>query len=773
MAIIICLIVFFISLLSVRKMPLAGLVVFVCAGFACGFFLSTDAVERARAISPPMETGRTFICRAVVLEAPRIKEWGTGVDVRLHECRSKWERDFRPAYGGVRLSTRQKDAGLEIGDRVSFMARFTKPREFKNPGAFSNSKYLMVHGLSATAWALGRIRVEGEKEGVGIARLFARARGRIEMSMNGRLRAPELAVVEALALGKRDGVTSKMRETLAFAGVSHLLAISGLHVGLVAVMLYFVSRLIFGLFPGLFVRVPLQRIAAAITIPAMWCYVMLTGSAMSAVRAGLMLSVFLVGVLAGRRQDLLTTLAIAVVMILFLMPLSVLDVSFQLSVISVLGIILISPRLIRAFGGVPEFSPVRKARAWFLAMLSVSIAATLSALPLVAYYFKIVTPLGIFTNLIAVPMAAILLVPSISLASVIALVCPGWAWPFWKAAGLLSGLLLHFFEFVASRGGALVFHFAPTPMEVILLYSILALVVFWKRFSYKRIGVLVVCAVLIMDVSYWRIFPMVDNKLRIDVLDVGQGDSMLVRFPGGKSLLVDGGGVKHSDFDIGKNVVAPALWRLGVHRLDFALLTHPHHDHYRGLGYIAGEFRPKLIWTNGLAAPVDEIDDWDLFLSQVNESGVPMEAVGREGFSMDVGGAEFRVINPPWEEGEDLNDSSLVVDIKYGDTRFLSMGDLAGIGEKRLLALKDDMSSDVLKIGHHGAADAATGRLLGAAGPKYVIISVGANNKYGSPDAKTLRRIEKSGARVYRTDRDGMISVVSDGHAVNIEALAK
>lgn len=738
-------------------------VIYIIAAFALGFMLAMREAEVSSGISIPIASNKLFNCNAVVIDEPAMKAWGTSIDARLAECGYGKKGAMRAARGAVRISTRIRAEDIASGDRIHFIARFGRPREFRNPGSFSYGKYLLGRGIAATAWASDVERM-GEGDANAIARIVRMARQRISRSIEGATSGEALAVLESLALGRTDRITSEMRDEFSATGLSHILAISGMQVGLVAAMIYMISRLVFGFFPGLLLRIPLQRIAAAITLPSMWGYVMLTGYVVSVVRAAIMLTVYLIGIIIGRRQDLITTLAVAVIAILILMPLAIFDVSFQLSVVCVLGIIIMVPWMMRPLGGFGSPSWKGRALQWSCAAFAMTIAATIASSPLVAYHFKIFTLVGIFANAVAVPYSTIVLIPLVAIGSAYALISPGFAYAIWKIGGAAAEVFLWIVERSDELGRGLVFHLAPNALETALVYAIMAAAILVRRPS-RKIGLIAALSVaLAIDFGYWRLMPALSDNLEIYSLDVGMGDSTLVRFPGGKTLLIDGGGIKGSDFDVGRNAVAPALWRLGIHSIDLAMLTHPHHDHYRGLGFVANNFKPELIWTNGLEAPSDEMDDWEKFLADVKSSGVPMEIVQDDGISMDLGGAKLRVIKPPWKDGDDLNDSSLVTSIEYAGKRVLFMGDLTAKREGWLLSKGIDLRSDILKVGHHGSSDATSMEFLEAVRPTEAIISVGAGNKYGFPHAEALERLDASGARIKRTDQEGMIGEMLSGH---------
>lgn len=737
--------------------------------FVAGLTLALAFMLRTSSISVPTDRAARILCEGEVISSPRRLDWGAQADVRLVSCAGRGGA-MLPAHGAARVSFGGEGAPFDLkpGDVVRFRASYGAAREMKNPGSFSYRSYLASRGIAAVGSAYGK--VERVIEGSPAAASFENLRRRIADSIAREISSPARDVVTALATGERGGIAPEVKDDFAESGLAHLMAISGLHVGFVATAVFLLFRVIFRFFPGVLLFVPQRRLSAFATVPAVWCYVMLTGSPVSAVRAGIMITVFMAGVMWGLRQDILSTLAVAVVVILFSSPLSTLDVSFQLSVAAVAGIALLAPNLPRfANEGSRGGSAAGKAASWLLTLLAVSAAATLATAPLVAWHFKFVAGLSLLANVVAVPAFGALLAPLVALASGVAAFSPEAASLLWKLSGVSATLFIRFAGLCSEVGRPLLVRLAPTPFELVLAYALLLAVVFRRRLPYKRAAFASLATLFLVDAVYWRVMPLMDDRLTVTVMDVGQGDSSLVRFPGGATLLIDGGGIKGSSFDVGKNVLAPALWRMGVRKLDYVVLTHPHYDHYRGLGYVAKEFSPGYVVSNGLDAPAGEADDWREFLSSLEEARVPLVDAGKGGLPREIGGVELRVTKPRVPEGSDLNDTSLVVSIRHGKKMFLFTGDLAQSGEAALLKTGEELSADFLKVGHHGSADASSKIFLDAVRPSVAAISAGEHNRYGLPAKDALARIEASGAAIYRTDRDGAITVTSDGETLSVE----
>lgn len=458
----------------------------MCATSLIGFILAGCAARRALAVSVPLDSRSPVFCEGRVANEAIDGRWGWKFDLNLISC----DADGVPvsAVGRVRASARHRfvDEKPMPGEVIRAPFVFKKPREFKGRGSFSYGRYLISRGVGAVAYARGElVSIEPAS---GFAAAISGWRTSLRGVIRGSVTPREAQVVEALATGTRARIDDGLRESFSRAGIAHLLAISGLHVGYVALMIYMLVRFSLGRVPWIVSRMPVRRLAAAVALPLVWLYVAFVGFPMSGVRAGLMLSIYFVGVIAGLRQDALTTLAAAVVAVLLAMPLSVLDVSFQLSVVAVLGIVVVAMPIIRLAdlwlgGSCIRIIFARKA----FALLAISISAALFTAPLVAYHFGTFTALGPITNLVAVPLVALGLMPSILLATMFAPISSWAAGLILKISGLLSGVLIDISGWVSEIGASLAGHVSPTASEMVLAYAAivlpLALMAFRRRIS--------------------------------------------------------------------------------------------------------------------------------------------------------------------------------------------------------------------------------------------------------------------------------------------------
>ncbi len=736
------------------------------AAFCFGLGASGISAHRSMMVSIPLDGKSVSTCEGRVREMPVQKSWGKRVDVDLVRCATDDDEGMMSASGGVRLSI-IRGGDYKPGDLIRFRSRLKAPRDFANPGAFRYARYLMVHGVAARGYVISKVRVVQSANNSWSSSWIDGWRTHIGESLASSIDGESRAVVEAMALGKRDGITHELRDRFSRAGIAHLLAISGLHVGYAALMIYLLIRLLLMPFPTLVERYSRQRIAAAAALPIIWVYVVMTGAAISAVRAGLMISVYLIGVIALRRQHLPSTLGAAICAILIVAPLSVLDLSFQLSVTAVTAIIILTPGIIRGFGlkGMQKTFWGR-AFSWIIMLAVISFAATLGTAPIVAHYFHIATAVGLISNIVAVPLTGFILLPSIMLASIISTISTSLALPIWKFSGFAASHLISIADLSSNLGAPLIFRWSPGMMGMFIAYLLVTVLAAAFFRSYRKGLIVLLAIVAILGIGYPVMKSIGTSDLRVTFIDVGQGDSTVIRFPTGEVMLIDGGGKKGSSFDIGENVVAPALWRMGIHSIDWMVLTHPHADHFRGLGYIAQEFSPKLLIMGGGKHSRKEYRDWNIFQEQIRLAGTPTEIITADGKTMVVGDVRLEMMRLPDDDVEELNDSSIAVEVSYRDNKFLLNGDTLARGEVMLLNCG---RVDLLKVGHHGAGDATTREFLEVVHPSYAVISVG-ENPYGMPDVRVLEQLRDIGAKILRTDERGMITAISDGRSVSVES---
>lgn len=652
----------------------------------------------------------------------------------------------------ARLTTPQPPGGAgppwRPGDLLELTARLGPPRNFRNPGAFDYAAYLRARRIRLVGTIKSPLLVRavpGERRD--ILEVLPRARG----ALVGRLRraagprSDTAAFLAALLIGERGDLPADLEQPLVRAGVYHIIALSGLNVG-VAV---FLASVLLRLLP---IPERWRRWFAAVSVVIYWALARDSGSIG---RASLMALLHFGGTACERRVSGLGTISVAATLILLRNPAWIADAGFQLTFAATLGILLLAPR-----GTVREREPLAIAREWFVSSWRVSAAALLGTALISARHFQAMAPAALVANLFAVPIAALLLVLAVAIVT-IEPALPGIAA---SAAALASWLIewLVTLARCASRPAFLSFHVVP-PTAGAVLWGLAALVAAgasrgWRR----RAPAALLLAALVLTAGGGR-SPRATGRLEVTVLDVGQGDAILVRLPAGTTMLIDAGGFSRPGFDVGHRVVAPALRAMGFLQIDILAVTHAHQDHLGGAAAVLRDLAPRALWLGRMPAGNGSVRALEELAGELDVAVVRP----RRGVRVAVGGARVEVLNPaPGTSSPETvaNDDSLVLRVVHHHRGVLLTGDMESALESALIREGRDMRADLLKVGHHGSRTSTTSAFLMALKARIGVISVGATNPWRHPDAEVIERLKSAGARLYRTDRDGAVRFETDGH---------
>jgi competence protein ComEC len=539
-------------------------------------------------------------------------------------------------------------------------------------------------------------------------------------------------------------------------GTVHVLVTAGLHLGVIAALALWFFRAIGVPRPG----------ASLAAIAIVWGYAIFSGAHLPSLRAATMASFFLLARAVGRPALSWNALALAAIVVTLLRPASVLSLSFELSFSCVGAILLYAEPFGEAFERLGFPGIVGEA-------LALTFATQLGTWPLTASAFLVIAPYAPLANALVVPVVGVAML--VGLAMLAATPVPLVAQALANVETSLLGWIVAVVREVGTLPGAHVIA-TPPPGWSIALYDV-ALVAGAALLSYgfplRAAGLLGLACVL----CAW---PLRFNSrdLLVTAIDVGQADSLLVQTPGGHAYLIDaggrlergapGGGSGSPAEAIGERIVVPFLVRHGIHHLDAILISHPHGDHAGGAPPVLRALGASAFADSGQPYPGHAYRD-ALDVARARRTPI-LEP--RAGDVWNADGATFRFYGPsePYFSGtrNDINNNSLVFRLEYGHFRMLFTGDAGAEAESRILSAGYDVRADVLKVGHHGSAYSSTAEFVRAVSPSDAIVSVGRDNLFGHPAPKTLATLEHAGARVYRTDRDGAVTVTTDGTAFHV-----
>ncbi len=626
---------------------------------------------------------------------------------------------------GVRVVLSPQGA-VEAG-RVTVEGRWLEPTTKRNPGGFDYQGYLKRRGVDGQFYVTDVISHTPPTFDL---------KTQLQRGVTVGLGTEQAALLQAMTLGIRDDL-GDLRDTFSRSGLAHLLALSGLHVGILAGALTLVLT-------------SLGRWRYPVIMVLLVGFAFLVGLTPSIMRAVAMAVAALLFVwLGGGSIEAWSTLGLAAVVTLLFYPAYLFDLSFQLSYLAVAGILLITPPLAERWVQIERRQlPRHHWRVLIVGSLIVSVAAQALSLPLVLSTFGSVSLLNPLVNLVAIPLTG-LLVPLGFLSGVVGLVfLPLSRIINFFTNGLTSGLI-----WIAERGAAL----PSLPWGEIsslgyLYYAVgvTALVFVVRGWLRPWRGLLVLSVAILCSM----VSAPSERPPEIVYLDVGQGDSVLIRLPGRVEILVDGGGTPFSDYDIGAQTVVPALRALGVDELELVIGTHADTDHIEGLASIVAQM-PVQQLVIGVPKPGDPV--YDALASAAESRNVPMLPVVR-GQSLTVGDARLDILNPPNRAYAEDNDNSVAFVLNYHNVpKALFLGDISA-------QVEDDLAFpdlDIVMAGHHGSRSSSSRELVAATTPDVAVFSYGRNN-YGHPNPEVVARFRSAGATVYETLRHGAVRLPLD-----------
>lgn len=698
------------------------LAVLLC-GFAWAAWRGSLALD---ARLPRDLEGRDFRVTGQVVDLPERRAHATAFRLRVAQA----SLDGRPVplHGLLRLAWYDTPPVLRPCSRWRLVLRLKRPRGMIDPGGADSERSALERGIVA----VGYVRDDPANTPRGSpAFCVDRLRGRLADGIARRLPdAHDAALLRAFTVGDTRGLDEGDWEVARANGVSHLIAISGFHVGVAAVFGVALARLLYLAWPGLALRWPRPPAQAAAALLTAFAYGALAGFGLPTVRTLLMIAVVALARCGRRRAGGAHALALALVAMLLFDPLAVLSAGFWLSFVGVAFLLL-------CLGG--------RGRGWraFLHELSAGqLVMTVSLLPLGLWFFGQASLVGALSNLVAVPFVSFAIVPCALLGLLFLLSCPPLAWPFLRLAGWMAHAQWWLLERMATWPGA--HWYLPAVQPWALLLAMLGAL--WL-FLPRGVPLRVLGWLLFLPLLWPPLSRPAAGAFRAWVLDVGQGLSVVVRTRH-HALVYDAGARYPSGFDLGEAVVAPSLHALGIERLDMLMISHADNDHAGGAAAVAAAFPEARRYAG-----------------EAEKMALPMApCLAGQAWTWD--GVRFRVVNPPSPApSRHDNDRSCVVLVDGPGGRLLLTGDISTRVEPRVAASVGAGPPPVLLVPHHGSKTSSGEAFITALRPRLAIVSAGWRNRFGHPRPEVMRRYAAAAVPVLNTAVAGAIELDFPAHA--------
>lgn len=613
---------------------------------------------------------------------------------------------------------------LEYGSIIKINAQYTEATRDRNYGGFNYKTYLRTKKI------YGIFNVEDvEIVKNGSDNIIIKLRKYIKSKLREKLKKENSELAISLIVGDRSHISSEVEDNFKKANLMHMLAISGAHFSYVILIATFISN-----------RLQHKRLGQLIQIIAIIFFMNLTGNTASVVRAGIM-SILLIGSSICKRQnDSLNNIAISAIIQIINNPYIIFDSGFMLSYSGVLGIILFYKKISEHI----HFKSI-----------ALTISANIFIIPIMIYNFHTISGSFIISNICASWLLGIIIILEF-----ISLCIPI------KLLYMILDLLIMMLRKIAEICANIPFAQMYVPRYAIFFVIVIYILIFCRKlkcrkyvYSFLTIGVSILLIVNFTDVY--------QDRMRINFIDVGQGDSCLIRYKG-TNIMIDSGGSlsKNKDgksYDIGENVLNNYLLNRGITRLDYIMASHFDEDHSQGFIFLLKNMKVKNVI---ISEQYKTSSIYEQFKQICKKQNIQIIYV-KSGDEIRIKDLAFKILHPKSKENQisenPLNNNAIVCMVKYKNRRILFTGDIEKVAENEMVKeYTNGLKADILKVGHHGSKTSTTKEFLDLINPSVALIGVGQNNKFGHPNEDVIKRLEEKNIQIYRTDEMGEISIIID-----------
>lgn len=656
------------------------------------------------------------------------------------------------------LLTKNKE--IEYGNKIKLEGTYIKPSKSRNYRGFDYSNYLKTENIYGTIEQNGKIELIKEKN---INYLFInlyKVKNKIIKNINNKFPEETRGVFLGILLGDKSSIEEDVRQNFADSSLSHILAVSGTHISYVVICI-----------SVLFKKLKLNKnIRKVLTSLVLFMYLYLVDFSASATRAVIMSNIVILQMLFYRKQDTITTIAFSSIIILINNPYSILNIGFLLSYGGTIGIILFVNRI--SIESKEDF--FQRFKSYLKDICIVTISAQTIIMPIIIYYFNTISFTFIISNIIAsliigpiIMIGLVIIVISFFKIPIISLII--------RFYNILIVILVRTADIISKIPMSKIYLKTPTTLEIIFYYSVvflIALLIYIKKSNRKFIKKTIQIdiynlknffinnrnkvLIFISIVSLISITSIkIPKELKINFIDVGQGDSCLITTPQNKKVIVDSGGSE--SYDVGKNVLLPYLLDKRITKIDYIMISHFDTDHCKGFEYVLENIKVKNVI---ISKQSETSENFKQIMKIIRKKRINLIIVQKETKIKIDNFTTVDILSPQSENiADNMNDNSIVAKFEAYNFSILFTGDASEKIEKELIKEKINLKSDILKVSHHGSKTGTSEEFLKSVKPKIALIGVGENNKFGHPTEDVIKRLTENKVKIYRTDRNGEISI--------------
>lgn len=602
---------------------------------------------------------------------------------------------------------------FKLGSLIEIEATYQEPQSQRNSGGFDYKIYLKTKKI------YGSFKVSSAKliTNSNKVYLIENLKSYIETIARNNLKSENANLLIGLLLGDKENISEDVVENFRKASLSHILAVSGAHFSYVILVVSFLSK-----------RLKRKRIGQIIKIFSIIFFMNLTGNTPSVIRAGIMNILPIIASILHRKADFWTDISISLLVQILNNPYVIFDMGLILSYGGVIGIVLFYNYIHKKI----KFK-----------MISVTLSANICIIPIMMYNFNTISLSFLISNILASNLLGIIII--LGFVSVIIQIKP-----VYFVLDILLKILNQIAEISAKIPFSNIYVSTPNIFSIIMFYILIFLII-KKR---KKLIPIIIILIIIFNVNYEKIILKINDSMIINFIDVGQGDSTLIRTKD-TNLIIDSGGSADGKYDVGKNILLPYLLDKKITKIDYIMISHFDADHCQGFMYVMNNIKVKNAIISKQAIDSELYQEF-LRISQKKRINI---IYAKQGDNINIKNLNLEILKPGdnFILNNPLNNNAIVCKLRYKSFSMLFTGDIEKEAENELLKEKTNIKADVLKVGHHGSKTSSEEELLKKISPKIALIGVGKNNKFGHPNSTTIEKLENIKCKIYRTDLNGEI----------------